>query len=124
MRLPRWLKTAIVVVVLVVAFVVTALVAVVAAVNLSVSVQNSNRKLERWISQLGNKSYRVYYRSFNPTSSTVKAGDLSDFEKMLKDHEVTEAFWEWTKMELPLTIVYGKIWFIDGEVTYYIETTW
>jgi hypothetical protein len=98
--------------------------AIVVSVNLSVPVQNSNRKLDEWVKILQNKRYNLYYRDFRTASSMIKAESLSQFETMLSDHKVTEAYWHWTQLAFPFQIIYGKIWFIDGETTYYVETSW
>jgi len=118
------LKFAIVFSVLVFAFILSTMLAIVVSVNLSVPVQNSNRKLDDWIKSLQNKGYRLYFRDFHSTGSMIKAESITQFETMLRDHEVSEAYWHWTQLAFPYQIVYGKIWFIDGETTYYLETSW
>lgn len=118
------LKFAIVFSVLVFAFILSTMLSIVVSVNLSVPVQNSNRKLDEWVKSLRSKGYNVYFADFRPTTSKIEAESISEFETMLSDHEVTEAYWHWTQLAFPFKIVYGKIWFIDGETTYYLETSW
>jgi len=118
------LKFVIVFSVLVVAFLLTTTLSIVVSVNLSVPVQNSNRKLDDWLIRLRGKGYHIYYGDFHPTTTKIRAESIDNFETMLRDHKVTEAYWHWTQMAFPFQIVYGKIWFIDGETTYYLETFW
>jgi len=118
------LKFAIVFSVLVLAFIVSTMLSVVISVNLSVPVQNSNTKLDEWTKSLRGKGYNIYYGDFHPTTAKVKAESINEFETMLRDHKVTEAYWQWTQLAFPFQIVYGKIWFTDGETTYYLETSW
>lgn len=110
--------------VLVVAFALTTMLSIVVSVNLSVPVQNSNRKLDAWVNRIGNKGYSVYFADFHRTSSSIQAQSIEDFENMLSDHKVTEAHWHWTELAFPFQIIYGRIWFIDGDTTYYLETSW
>jgi hypothetical protein len=110
--------------VIVVAFVVSSLLSIVASVNLSVPVQNSNRKLDTWVASLQSKGYSLYFADSRSSTSTIKASTIAEFENMLKDHEVTEAYWRWTQLAFPFQIVYGQIWFTDEGTTYYIETSW
>lgn len=109
---------------LVVAFVLSFLLSVVASVNLAVPVQNSNRKLDSWVATLQNKGYSLYFADLRSAASSIKASTIAEFETMLKDHEVTEAYWHWTQLAFPFQIVYGQIWFVDEGTTYYIETSW
>jgi len=118
------LKFAIVFSVLVLAFILSTLLSIVVSVNLAVPVQNSNRKLDDWVNRLQNQGYSLYYTGFNPAKSTIKAETITEFETMLRDHKVAEAYWHWTQLAFPFQIVYGRIWFTDGETTYYIETSW
>jgi hypothetical protein len=118
------LKFGIVFSVLVIAFVLSFMLSVVASVNLAVPVQNSNRKLDSWVASLQNKGYNLYFADFHSTTSSIKASTITEFEIMLKDHEVTEAYWHWTQLAFPFQIVYGQIWFADEGTTYYIETLW
>lgn len=98
--------------------------AIVVSVNLSVPIQNSNRKLDEWVKYLRGKGYNVYYSDFRPTSFTIKAESINEFESMLRDNEITEAYWHGTQLAFPFQIIYGRVWFIDGETTYYLETSW
>ena len=119
------LKFGIVCTVLTVAFAVSVLLSIFISVNLSVPVQNSNRKLDGWVTTLQGMGYSVYYADyFNPTSSLIKADNINEFTTMLRDHKVTEAHWHWTELGFPTYVVYGKIWFISEENTYYMETSW
>lgn len=117
-------KYILVVIVLVVAFVCSTLVAIDISVNLSVPVQNSNRKLDNWIQNLEANGYNLYYADFKGASSLIKAETLDDFRAMLANHEMSEAYYEWTQLAFPFTIEFGKMWFVDEGVTYYLETTW
>lgn len=118
------LKFAIVFVVLVLAFVLSTLLAIVVSVNLSVPVQNSNRQLDSWVTRLQGKGINVLFANFNPAGSAIKVESISEFENLLSDHEVNEAYWHWTQLAFPFQIVYGKIWFNDQDTTYYLETSW
>lgn len=118
------LKFGIVFLVLVVAFIVSALLSIVASVNLSVPVQNSNRKLDSWVASLQSKGYNIYFADTRSSTPNIKASTITEFENMLKDHTVTEAYWHWTQLAFPFQIVYGQIWFVDEGTTYYIETSW
>jgi hypothetical protein len=110
--------------VIVVAFVVSSLLSIVASVNLSVPVQNSNRKLDNWVASLQSKGYSLYFADSRSSTSSIKASTITEFENMLKDHEVTEAYWHWTQLAFPFQTVYGQVWFVDEGTTYYIETSW
>jgi len=118
------LKFVIVLSVLVLAFILSTMLSIVVSVNLAVPVQNSNRKLDDWVRDLQGKGYNIYFADFRATTSKIKAETINEFETMLRDHKVTEAYWHWTQLAFPFQIVYGQIWFIDGETTYYIETSW
>lgn len=118
------LQFSIVFLVLVIAVVVSSLLSIVASVNLSVPVQNSNRKLDNWVASLQSKGYSLYFADSRSSTSAIKASTITEFENMLKDHQVTEAYWRWTQLAFPFQIVYGQVWFVDEGTTYYIETSW
>lgn len=118
------LKFSIVAAILVVAFVLSFMLSIVVSVNLSVPVQNSNRKLDSWVATLQGKGYNVYFADSSSTTSSIKASTITEFENMLKDHNVTEAYWHWTQLAFPFQIIYGQIWFEDEGTTYYLQTTW
>ena len=118
------LKFAIVFVVLVLAFVLSTMLAIVVSVNLSVPVQNSNRQLDEWVTRLQGKGINVLFANFNPAGSAIKVESITEFENLLSDHKVNEAYWHWTQLAFPFQIVYGKIWFKDQDTTYYLETSW
>ena len=117
-------KNILIVTVLFVVFVCSTLIAIDVSVNLSVPVQNSNRKLSDWVENLKSGNYNLFYADFKPTSNMIKAETLNDFKAMLTNHEKSEAYYEWTQLGFPFNIEFGKIWFVDEGTTYYLETTW
>ena len=122
--IPSIIKNFIIIIVLISAFTTSTLIAVLASVNLSVPVQNSNRDLDDWVKTLQNKGFSLFYSNFNPTGPSIKAESYTAFEKLLHDHQMTEAMWHWTELAFPYNIVYGKIWFVDKGTTYYLETSY
>jgi Na+-transporting NADH:ubiquinone oxidoreductase subunit NqrC len=117
-------KNTLIVIVLFVAFICSTLLAIDISVNLSVPVQNSNRRLDSWVQTLEGNGYDLYYSDFKGTSNMIQAETLNDFKSMLGNHEMSEAYYEWTQLGFPFSIEFGKIWFVDEGTTYYLETTW
>lgn len=117
-------KNVIIVVVLVAAFVTSTLLSIVVSVNLAVPVQNSNTRLDEWVKRLQSKGYSLYFSGFSPKGTAIKVETITEFENSLGEHKAVEAYWHWTQLAFPFQIVYGKIWFIDQEKTYYLETSW
>jgi len=117
-------KNTLIVIVLFVVFVCSTLIAIDISVNLSVPVQNSNRKLSVWVESLQASKYHLFFADFKPTSNMIKAETLNDFKAMPTNHEKSEAYYEWTQLGFPFSIEFGKIWFVDEGTTYYLETTW
>lgn len=117
-------RNILIIIVLAVAFICSTLIAIDVSVNLSVPVQNSNRKLDSWVENLKGNGYHLYYADFKATSNMIQAETLNDFKAMLTNHEISEAYYEWTQLAFLFTIEFGKIWFTDEGTTYYIETSW
>lgn len=118
------LKNIVVVVVLAAVFIASTWISALVSVNISFEIQNSNRSLDEWIRQLQSQGYQVHYGNFNPSGTLIKVDNIDDFELLLIEHGIGEAYWHWTQHTFTLQIIRGKIWFTDGSTTYYLEIPW